>query len=113
MKLITMAAAAAVLAGALAVPQASATSSAHAPCTTKWKVTAHEVAVRRPAWNEGPVATPSSPVDHWLRRGQVVTSCVAAIGRTTNGTSYTECGGGHLWRVVRGGQVPQGCLQRQ
>ncbi|WP_329224281.1 hypothetical protein OG352_39855 (plasmid) [Streptomyces sp. NBC_01485] len=110
----TAAVAAVVLAGTLAVPQASAappTRHASAPCATQWKAKVR-VAVRRPAWNEGPVATPSSPVHHYLRRGDVVTSCVVAIGRTESGTSYQECGGGHLWRVVQGGQVPQGCLRK-
>ncbi|MET8218085.1 hypothetical protein [Streptomyces hirsutus] len=95
-----------------AAPSALSAPSA-APCTTKWKVTGKKVAVRRPAPNEPPVATMRTQVDHYLHRGDVVTSCVVAIGRTEGGPAYRACGkDGHLWRVVRGGQVPQTCLKR-
>jgi hypothetical protein len=84
-----------------------------APCTTKWKVIGEKVAVRRPAWNEPPVATVRTRVDHYLYRGDVVTSCAVALGRTHGGPAYRACGkDGHLWRIVRGGQVPQTCLKR-
>lgn len=71
------------------------------------------VAVRRPAWNEGPVAKPNSPVDHYLNRGDRVKSCVVAIARTERGPAYRKCGkDGSMWRVVQGGQVPETCLKR-
>ncbi|MFD8725274.1 hypothetical protein ACFV2H_46875 [Streptomyces sp. NPDC059629] len=119
--LITVATVATALAVALSTPQASAAPSrdasalaAAAPCTTKWKVIGKVVAVRRPAWNDGPVAKPNSPEDHYLHRGDVVTSCIVAIARTGQGPAYSECGRtGNIWRVVRGGQVPQTCLKRR
>lgn len=55
----------------------------------------------------------NSPVHHHLNRGEVVRSCVVAIGRTQNGPAYRACGkDGNLWRIVPGGQVPQTCLRR-
>jgi hypothetical protein len=97
---------------AIAAPSTASSLNAN-PCTTKWKVTGKKVAVRRPAWNEPPVATMRTRVDHYLHRGDVVTSCRVAIARTTSGPAYRACGkGGHVWRIVRGGQVPQTCLQR-
>ena len=114
-RLITTTATAVVLMGALVLPQASAAPIQHTPtaaeCNSKWKVTGRKVAVRRPV--EGPVAQPNSPVDHHLRRGDVVTSCVVAIARTESGPAYHKCGkDGHEWRVVKGGQIPQTCLKR-
>ncbi|WP_314416213.1 hypothetical protein [Streptomyces sp. DSM 40484] len=85
---------------------------AAAPCTSKWR-TVQRVAVRRPGPYDGPVATMNSPVHHHLSRGQVVGSCVVAIGRTQSGTAYRACGKhGSTWRIVQGGQVPQTCLKR-
>ncbi|WP_406011171.1 hypothetical protein OG440_37315 [Streptomyces sp. NBC_00637] len=96
---------------AAAVPARPAATST--PCTTVWEVTGKKVAVRRPAWNEGPVAKPDSPVDHSLRRGQRVTSCIVAIARTERGPAYRACGRhGSTWRVVPGGQIPQTCLKK-
>ncbi|WP_229916894.1 hypothetical protein [Streptomyces fructofermentans] len=69
--------------------------------------------MRKPAWNDGPVATPNSPIVRYLHRGDIVTSCVAAIARTHQGPAYRKCGtGGHIWRIVQGGQVPATCLQK-
>jgi hypothetical protein len=106
--LTTAAAVATVLATAwsAAPPSAAAGSSA---CTSTWKAV-RKVAVHRPAWNEGPVATTRSPVVRYLRKGERVTSCVVAVGR--GASRYLECGGGSLWRVVPGGQVPARCLKR-
>ncbi|MEU5483480.1 hypothetical protein [Streptomyces mirabilis] len=82
------------------------------PCPTRWKAV-ERVAVRRPGPQDGPVATMNSPVDHHLRKGQVVTSCVVAVARTESGPAYRACGAeGNLWRIVPGGQVPQSCLRR-
>ncbi len=93
-----------------AAPAPTTVASALAKaCATKWKAK-QRVAVRRPA---GPVATMNSPVHHYLHKGQVVGSCVAAVARTESGPAYRACGGeGHLWRIVSGGQVPQSCLKR-
>ncbi|WP_316784585.1 hypothetical protein [Streptomyces sasae] len=63
--------------------------------------------MRKPAWNEGPVAATTSPVVRYLRRGERVTSCVVAVGRDA-WSHYSDCGGG-LWRVVPGGQAPARC----
>ncbi|MGW7513858.1 hypothetical protein ACWGJ0_39880 [Streptomyces massasporeus] len=113
-------AAVAVLTGAMATPQALAAPLHHSPalltakpCTTTWEVTGRKVAVRRPAWNAGPVATTTSPVHHYLHRGDRVTSCTVAVARTESGPAYRKCGeAGSLWRIVPGGQVPQTCLKR-
>lgn len=78
-------------------------------CASTWAAV-QRVAVRKPAWNEGPVATTGSPVVRYLRKGERVTSCVVAAGREAS--RYLECGGGRLWRVVHGGQVPARCLRR-
>jgi hypothetical protein len=105
--LTTAAAVAAVLATAwFAAPPTAAGSAA---CTSTWKAV-RKFAVHRPAWNEGPVATSRSPVVRYLRKGERVTSCVVAVGREAS--RYRECGGGSLWRVVPGGQVPARCLAR-
>lgn len=81
-------------------------------CNTWWKAT-ERVPVRRPAWNDGPVATTRSPVHHYLRRGERVRSCREAIARTESGPAYRACGGqGHIWQIVPGGQVPRACLKR-
>ncbi|MEU2624613.1 hypothetical protein ABZ642_41990 [Streptomyces sp. NPDC007157] len=107
--LTTAAAVAAVLATALsATPPATAAVSA--PCTSTWKAV-QRVPVRKPAWNEGSVATTRSPVVRYLRRGERVPSCVVAVGRD-GWSQYRECGGGSLWRIVPGGQVPARCLER-
>lgn len=54
-----------------------------------------------------------SPIHHYLRKGEVVRSCLVAVARTDSGPAYRACGGeGHLWRIVPGGQVPQTCLKR-
>lgn len=83
-----------------------------ADCTTKWKAK-QRVAVRRPGRLDGPVATMNSPIHHYLRKGEVVRSCLVAVARTDSGPAYRACGGeGHLWRIVPGGQVPQSCLKR-
>ncbi|MEU3855680.1 hypothetical protein [Streptomyces sp. NPDC029554] len=119
-QVLNLLAAAAVLTGFMAAPQVSAaplptnaTLPAAKPCSTTWEVTGRTVAVRRPAWNDGPVATPTSPVHHYLHRGDRVTSCTVAIARTQSGPAYRKCGkGGNLWRIVPGGQVPQTCLKR-
>ncbi|KES02975.1 hypothetical protein BU52_33025 [Streptomyces toyocaensis] len=116
----TMLTAAAVAALALmsvtAVPTAAAPSQPTVvdatPCTTKWKVTGKKVAVRMPK-GDAPVASSNSPVVRYLHRGDVVTSCVEAIARTQSGPAYRKCGrDGHVWRIVRGGQVPATCLNR-
>ncbi|MGX1541318.1 hypothetical protein [Streptomyces adustus] len=105
------AAAAFVLATALSTaPPAAAAPTASAPCTSMWEA-AHKVAVRKPAGNEGPVATTASPLVRYLRRGEKVRSCVVAIGRGGR-SAYRECGGGSQWRIVLGGQVPARCLKR-
>jgi hypothetical protein len=117
---LTLLAAVVVLTGATATPQASAASSHRAPalltarpCTTTWEVTGRTVAVRRPARNDGPVATTTSPVHHYLHRGDRVASCIVAIARTESGPAYRKCGkSGNVWRIVPGGQVPQTCLKR-
>ncbi|OIJ68342.1 hypothetical protein WN71_007935 [Streptomyces mangrovisoli] len=105
--LTTAATVTAVLATALST--APQTAAASAPCTSAWRAV-QKVAVRMPAWNEGPVATTRSPIVRYLRRGERVRSCVVAVGR--DASQYRECGGGSLWRVVPGGQVPSGCLRR-
>ncbi|ELP69513.1 hypothetical protein STRTUCAR8_00025 [Streptomyces turgidiscabies Car8] len=93
--------------------QRSVAVPASTPCSTWWEVTGKKVAVRRPSWNEGPVATPSSPVHHYLRKGDRVVSCIVAIARTQSGPAYRKCGrDGSAWRVVQGGQVPATCLKR-
>ena len=119
MKKMILAAVVAALAAmpAAASPSAAASSTSSVPsmkpCATKWKVTGRRVAVRRPAWNEPPVATQRTRVDHYLNRGDVVTSCVVAIARTEGAPAYQACGkAGNVWRVVKGGQVPQTCLKR-
>jgi hypothetical protein len=112
------AAAAVVLARVLATPGAAAAASswhasAQAACATEYRVTGRVVAVRRPAWNDGPVARPNSPVDHYVHRGDVLVSCVEAIGRAESGPAYRKCGRtGSVWRVVRGGQIPATCVKR-
>ncbi|MFG2435758.1 hypothetical protein [Streptomyces sp. NPDC048508] len=69
--------------------------------------------MRRPAWNDGPVARPDSPVDHYVHRGDVLASCVSAVARTPSDPAYRKCGRtGSPWRVVRGGQIPATCLRR-
>ena len=127
-RLMTMVAAtgAVLLAWAGMAPQASAaapahrsaTSAAKAPCTTTYKVTGKSVAVRKPAWNDGPVAKPNSPVVRTLHRGDTVTSCAVAIARSDGGAAYHKCGkDGHIWQIVKddkngkGGQVPATCLK--
>ncbi|MFE2195602.1 hypothetical protein ACFXAQ_32935 [Streptomyces olivaceus] len=117
-RLMTTAAVAAAALAALIAPTAAeaAPAAPHtAPakaCATKWKAK-QRVAVRRPGPNDGPVATMRTPVHHYLKKGQVVRSCVVAVGRTTSGPAYRACGGeGHLWRIVPGGQVPQTCLRK-
>ncbi|MER5600588.1 hypothetical protein [Streptomyces sp. NPDC002265] len=107
--LTTAVAVAAVLATALSAAPPT-TAAASAPCTSTWQAV-QKVAVRMPAWNEGPVATTRSPIVCYLRRGERVTSCIVAVGRSS-WSQYRECGGGSLWRIVRGGQVPAGCLRR-
>ncbi|MGW0572984.1 hypothetical protein [Streptomyces tauricus] len=91
---------------------ASVHSPAAAPCASKWRAV-QRVAVRRPGPYDGRVVTMNSPIHHHLRRGEVVRSCVVAIGRTQSGPAYRACGReGSLWRIVPGGQVPQTCLRR-
>ncbi|MDQ0408865.1 hypothetical protein ABVB69_32300 [Streptomyces sp. NPDC000349] len=114
--MIAAATAAALAASALlpsAAEAASAPTAAPAKaCASKWKAK-QRVAVRRPGPQDGPVATMRSPIHHHLRKGQVVRSCVVAVGRTVSGPAYRACGGeGHVWRIVPGGQVPQSCLKR-
>ncbi|MGW0294741.1 hypothetical protein [Streptomyces tuirus] len=117
---LSLLAAVVVLTGAMATPQALAAPLHHAPalltakpCSSTWEVTGRKVAVRRPAWNDGPVATTASPVHHYLHRGDRVTSCTVAVARTQSGPAYRKCGkSGSLWRIVPGGQVPQTCLKR-
>ncbi|MFE7909986.1 hypothetical protein [Streptomyces albogriseolus] len=114
-KMIAAAAAAALpLLPATASPAAATPAhlSSASACSAKWVVTGKKVAVRRPADN-APVASPDSPVVRYLYRGDVVTSCVEAIARTQSGPAYRKCGrDGHVWRIVRGGQVPATCLKR-
>ncbi|MFD6825881.1 hypothetical protein ACFWC5_36895 [Streptomyces sp. NPDC060085] len=51
--------------------------------------------------------------DHYVRRGDILASCTAAIARTPSGAAYRKCGRtGSIWRVVRGGQIPATCLRR-
>ncbi|WP_328457545.1 hypothetical protein OG780_42590 [Streptomyces sp. NBC_00386] len=107
-RLLTTAAAVAALATVLST--APSTVAASVPCRATWQAV-QKVAVRRPAWNEGPVATTHSPIVRYLRRGERVRSCIVAVGRNS-WSQYRECGGGSLWRVVPGGQVPSGCLRR-
>lgn len=65
------------------------------------------------AWNDGPVARPDSPVDHYVHRGAVLVSCTDAIARTEQGPAYRKCGrAGSVWRVMRGGQIPATCVRR-
>ncbi|GAA5216856.1 hypothetical protein [Streptomyces thinghirensis] len=113
-KVLVLAAAVTALVGesaAVATANPAAAPPA-AKCTAKWKVTGKKVAVRMPE-GDRPVASPDSPVVRYLHRGDVVTSCVAAIARTQSGPAYHKCGrGGHVWRIVRGGQVPATCLKR-
>ncbi|MFF4709257.1 hypothetical protein [Streptomyces sp. NPDC001297] len=111
--LTTAAAVAAVLATALSAappaPAAPAASPSATPCASTWQAV-QKVAVRKPAWNDGPVATPRSPIVRYLRQGERVRSCVVGVGR--DASAYRECGGGTLWRIVPGGQVPATCLKR-
>ncbi|MBD0844263.1 hypothetical protein ICC28_37075 [Streptomyces sp. TRM68416] len=108
MILVPAVAAAALVGEAVTVPEAAKAAS----CTAKWEVTWKKVAVRKPAANQL-VARPDSRVVRYLYRGDVVTSCYAAVARTESGPAYTKCGrGGNLWQIVRGGQVPQTCLKR-
>ncbi|MFE9813124.1 hypothetical protein [Streptomyces sp. NPDC005548] len=59
------------------------------------------------------MARSDSPVDHYVRRGDVLLSCVQAMAHTEQGPAYRKCGrAGSVWRVVRGGQVPATCLRR-
>ncbi|MFJ9350974.1 hypothetical protein [Streptomyces sp. NPDC101237] len=113
-RLLTMAAAAAVVIATLvsAAPSAPAASAAPraALCRSTWTAV-QRAAVRKPAWNEGPVASTRAPIVRYLRKGERVTSCVIAGGRG-GWSQYPECGGGTLWRVVPGGQVPSRCLRR-
>ncbi|MFD8737467.1 hypothetical protein ACFV06_21450 [Streptomyces sp. NPDC059618] len=103
---------AALDASAVASVRTSA-AAATVSCTTRYKVIGRVVAVRRPAWNDGPVARPSSPVDHYVHRGDVLTSCIDAIARTEHGPAYHKCGRtGSVWRVVQGGQIPATCVRR-
>ncbi|MCX4231805.1 hypothetical protein [Streptomyces ortus] len=112
-RLITTTALDLSLVGSTLVAASPAAPVSAKPCSTWWKVTGRKVAVRRPAPTEGPVATMHTRVDHYLHRGDRVRSCVVAIGRTASGPAYRACGrDGHVWRVVRGGQVPQTCLKR-
>ncbi|MEU9522806.1 hypothetical protein [Streptomyces sp. NPDC048224] len=118
MKKMMLAALVAVLAvtPAAAVPSVAVPSAASVPnskaCAKKWEVIGRKVAVRMPEGNK-PVASPDSPVVRYLHRGDVVTSCVEALARTQSGPAYRKCGkGGHVWRIVRGGQVPATCLKR-
>ncbi|MFG2949484.1 hypothetical protein [Streptomyces adustus] len=94
---------------AAAAPTASA-PTVSAPCTSMWEAV-QRAAVRKPAGNEGPVATTMSPLVRYLRRGEKVRSCVVAVGRGGR-SAYRECGGGSQWRIVLGGQVPARCLKR-
>ncbi|MFJ8159017.1 hypothetical protein [Streptomyces sp. NPDC094468] len=57
------------------------------------------------------MATTRSPIVRYLRTGERVTSCVVAVGRG-GWSQYRECGGGNLWRIVPGGEVPSTCLRR-
>ncbi len=105
-----------VVIGGMAAPKVSAgvteQATAAKACSTRYEVTGRKVAVRMPEGN-APVASPDSPVVRYLHRGDVVTSCVEAIARTESGPAYRKCGrGGHVWRIVRGGQVPATCLKR-
>ncbi len=102
--------------GGMTAPQASAgvpeQATAARACSAKYEVTGRKVAVRMPEGN-APVASPDSPVVRYLHRGDVVRSCVEAIARTQSGPAYHKCGrGGHVWRIIRGGQVPATCLKR-
>ncbi|MGY4983765.1 hypothetical protein ACWCYL_42740 [Streptomyces sp. 900105755] len=101
--------AAAVLATAMSAVPPPVAAAGSVLCTSTWAAV-QRVAVRKPVWNEGPVATAGSPVVRYLRKGERVTSCVVAVGR--DASRYRECGGGSLWRVVPGGQVPARCLER-
>ncbi|MFJ2819077.1 hypothetical protein [Streptomyces sp. NPDC087294] len=100
---------------ATAAPAPALLSRAVPACTSQWKAV-ERVALRRPRVQDGPVVTSSSPVHYYLRKGELVKSCVVAVGRTEGGPAYRACGReGHLWRVVpgrRGGQVPATCLTR-
>ncbi|MFD7797424.1 hypothetical protein [Streptomyces sp. NPDC059759] len=106
---MTSLAAAAVLAGGVLTPPAASAAvrpAATGACATKFMVTGGTVAVRRPAWNDG-------PVHHYVHRGDVLTSRTAAIARTPSGPDYRKCGRtGSTWRVMHGGQVPATCLRR-
>ncbi|MGI5397834.1 hypothetical protein [Streptomyces sp. CA-251251] len=105
-------AATALLAPAVHANPAPTSATAAKGCSARYEVTGRKVAVRMPEGN-APVASPDSPVVRYLHRGDVVTSCVAAIARTQSGPAYRKCGkGGHVWRIVRGGQVPATCLKR-
>ncbi|GGQ50191.1 hypothetical protein ACFFKE_08245 [Streptomyces mutabilis] len=113
-KVLVLAAAVTALVGesAVAVPASPASAPAAAMCTKQWRVTGKKVAVRKPQNNQ-PVASPDSPAVRYLHQGDIVTSCVEAIARTQSGPAYRKCGrGGHVWRIVRGGQVPATCLER-
>lgn len=105
---------AAFLAPAEAAPATATatTTPTAAACTTSWKVIGKKVAVRMPE-HDRPVASPNSPVVRYLHRGDIVRSCIEAIARTQSGPAYHKCGrGGHVWMIVRGGQVPATCLKR-
>ncbi|MFE0107078.1 hypothetical protein [Streptomyces sp. NPDC059009] len=112
-KLINVAAAAVVAAGVLTGSQAVAaaaqpTGQAAAKCTNL-VVTGKTVAVRRPPNDEN--ATPNSPVDHYVHKGDRLRSCVMTFNR--GGNSYFKCGrSGSDWYLVRGGQIPETCVRK-
>ena len=73
---LTLLAAVAAPTWAVAAPQTSAPPPHHEPtlptakpCTTTWVVTGRKVAVKRLAWNDGPVAKTTGPVHHYLQPG--------------------------------------------
>ncbi|MGY5049899.1 hypothetical protein ACWDE0_30490 [Streptomyces sp. 900105755] len=101
---------AAVLAASLsAAPPVPAASLRATPCTSTWRAV-QKIAVRKPAWNQPPVATTRSPIVRYLRKGEEVRSCVVGVGRDVS--QYWECAGGMLWRIVPGRQMPAGWLER-
>jgi hypothetical protein len=123
-KITTVAMAAAAAVSVLLAPQASAVpqavpavhtvSAKAAPeakrCAT-YKVVGRKVAVRRPA-NNAHSATSSSPVDHYVHRGDRVRSCLTTFNRG-GAPVYYKCGKrGTDYRLVRGGQIPTTCLKR-
>ncbi|MFI9155711.1 hypothetical protein [Streptomyces sp. NPDC053367] len=111
-RLLQVLLASAVTATTLALGGHADAHPAAARCVTL-QVTGKTAAVRKPRGN-AVSASPSSPVQYRVRRGDRLRSCLMTHNRTTyrGQTLYTMCGrGGVDWYYVRGGQIPQTCVK--